>query len=334
MPADKQKKIAIIIAAAVAVILIITVIAILVTNNNKNKNEPVVAPVVTGTPAQNPTADTTEEPTVAPTEAATEVPTTAPTPAKTPTPAAAPVTSLSGLSTTSIGWWYGRYKGTDANGVEQYDYILPDIASTVHKYNGITGHGEGKVAYLTFDEGYENGFTPAILDTLKEKNVKAVFFVTGDFVDSEPELVRRMYQEGHIIGNHTDNHPRMPEQTDEQFKKELLGVEEKVNKVLGFKYDMRYYRPPEGKFSERDLALASNMGYKAVFWSFAYVDWDHPKEPSQELTTKSYQRIIQSMHGQEVLLLHAVSSANSAVLGDVIDYYHSQGYTFGTMNDL
>lgn len=326
MPAENNKRIAIVIAAVAVAIFIITVIAILITKNSRT--EP------TATPEHSPTATVSPSPTDVPTDAPLASPTAVPTPEKTPAPTATPVTSLSGLSTTSIGWWYGRYTGKDANGVEQYDYILPDIATTVHKYGGITGHGEGKVVYMTFDEGYENGFTPAILDTLKEKNVKAIFFVTGDFVDSEPELIKRMYEEGHIIGNHTDNHPRMPEQTDEQFRKELLGVEEKVNKVLGFEYDMQYYRPPEGKFSERDLALAANMGYKAVFWSFAYVDWDHPKEPGQELKTKSYQRIIQSMHEQEVLLLHAVSGVNSAVLGDVIDYYHSQGYTFGTMNDL
>ena len=172
------------------------------------------------------------------------------------------------------------------------------------------------------------------MDVLKEKNVKAIFFVTGDFIDNEPELIKRMYEEGHIIGNHTDTHPCLPEQSEERFKQELLAVEEKVNKVLGFEYEMKYYRPPEGKFSERDLALASNMGYKIVLWSFAHLDWNHPMEPSQELIDNTYKRITQSIHEQEVLLLHAVSSANTAALGDVIDYYHSQGYTFATMDDF
>ncbi|MBE7056217.1 MAG: delta-lactam-biosynthetic de-N-acetylase [Ruminococcaceae bacterium] len=328
-----NRKIITIIALVLAGLLAISTILILIFDKDSS--------VPTGAPVETVEPENTEMPTDAPTEVPTAeptpvpaTPTPVPTAVPTPKPTIKPVTSLAGLSTASNGWWYGQYKGT-VDGIEQYDYKTPEnLGDLVHKYGGITGHGSGKMAYLTFDEGYENGFTPKILDVLKAKNVKAIFFVTGDFVEQEPELIKRMYNEGHIIGNHTDNHPRMPEQTDDRFKKELLDVEEKVNNVLGIQYDMKYYRPPEGKFSERDLALASQMGYKAVFWSFAHVDWEHPKEPSQDLLDKTYKRIIQSIHEQEVLLLHAVSSANTAVLGDVIDYYRSQGYTFGTMEDL
>ncbi len=267
----------------------------------------------------------------------TEEPTQEPSPALNPTLLPTPIAPdvISGLSTKGKEWSFGhRAHKKDENGIEQMIYELEaeDVAVT-SKYNAITGHKGGKKVYLTFDEGYENGYTPIILDVLKEKGVKSVFFLTGDFIDCEPELVKRMYEEGHILGNHTEHHPLMADLPEDKFKEELTIVENKVNKLLGINYDMKYYRPPQGYFSERDLAIAQNMGYRLVFWSFAYDDYSKPNDCSDELVKNSYLRVIQSAHEGEVLLLHAVSKVNSQILGDVIDYYRDQGYTFASLDE-
>ena len=268
---------------------------------------------------------------------ATEAPTPAPSPTAAPIPTQTPIAPdvISGLSRKGKEWSFGYWAHKkDENGIEQVIYELEaeDVA-VVSRYNAITGHKEGKQVYLTFDEGYENGYTPIILDVLKEKGVKSVFFLTGDFIDSEPELVKRMYEEGHILGNHTEHHSMMSDLSEDKFKEELTMVEDKVNKLLGINYDMKYYRPPQGYFSERDLAIAQNMGYRLVFWSFAHDDYSKPNESSDDLVRKAYLRVTQSVHDGEVLLLHAVSKVNSQILGDVIDYYRDRGYTFASLDE-
>lgn len=267
----------------------------------------------------------------------TEDPTPAPSPTAAPIPTQTPIAPdvISGLSRKGKEWSFGYWAHKkDENGIEQVIYELEaeDVA-VVSRYNAITGHKEGKQVYLTFDEGYENGYTPIILDVLKEKGVKSVFFLTGDFIDSEPELVKRMYEEGHILGNHTEHHSMMSDLSEDKFKEELTMVEDKVNKLLGINYDMKYYRPPQGYFSERDLAIAQNMGYRLVFWSFAHDDYSKPNESSDDLVRKAYLRVTQSVHDGEVLLLHAVSKVNSQILGDVIDYYRDRGYTFASLDE-
>lgn len=267
----------------------------------------------------------------------TEDPTPAPSPTAAPIPTQTPIAPdvISGLSRKGKEWSFGYWAHKkDENGIEQVIYELEaeDVA-VVSRYNAITGHKEGKQVYLTFDEGYENGYTPIILDVLKEKGVKSVFFLTGDFIDSEPELVKRMYEEGHILGNHTEHHSMMSDLSEDKFKEELTMVEDKVNKLLGINYNMKYYRPPQGYFSERDLAIAQNMGYRLVFWSFAHDDYSKPNESSDDLVRKAYLRVTQSVHDGEVLLLHAVSKVNSQILGDVIDYYRDRGYTFASLDE-
>lgn len=187
-----------------------------------------------------------------------------------------------------------------------------------------------KVLYLTMDEGYEAGYTPKILDTLKEKNVKAVFFLTKQFVDSDPELVRRMVNEGHILGNHTCAHPAggYPKYVDEHGLQSFTEDVQKLHKMVydQFGYNMKLFRFPEGESSERLMAQLSNMGYTPVFWSYAHYDYNQQKQPEVSVTLD---RCLSHMAPGAVYLLHAVSSSNTEALGAFIDGARAQGYEFG-----
>lgn len=178
---------------------------------------------------------------------------------------------------------------------------------------------------LTFDEGYENGYTPQILDTLKEKGVKAIFFVTYDFASQNPDLVKRMIDEGHIVGNHSYRHYTMDEVSDDVAKEEVSYLHKYVKDKFG--YTMSYFRFPKGEFSERSLQIVKDLGYKSVFWSFAYADWD-PDNQTEE--NQAFTHICESTHPGAILLLHAVSKTNANILGKVIDDVKKQGYTFST----
>ena len=256
---------------------------------------------------------------------------------------------LSGLSTKAAGWSYGRRaSGTgyasgalatavlsekpnakliQLNNGSTFLYEIPNRErNLLEQYGGICRKNEEeKVVYLTFDLGSSQSHINAakIMDVLKEKNLKAIFFTTGPFARAYPELIKRMHQEGHLIGNHTDNHPSMPTKSIDEFVTELETVEQLVKGILGNDYRMTYYRPPEGSYSERDLYLARQMGYHLTLWSFANDDWN---ENNQGRTEYAYNRITYSLHPGEVFLLHTVPD-NAAVLSDVIDYILSQGYT-------
>jgi len=176
--------------------------------------------------------------------------------------------------------------------------------------------------YLTFDEGYENGYTPAILDTLKEKDAKAVFFITLDFAKTQPELVRRMIDEGHILGNHSFKHLSFPEMPLREAAEDILVLHNYMKE--NYNYEMNLFRPPMGEFSEQSLALAQALGYKSIFWSFAYKDYDLDNQP---LTIEALNTITSKCHPGAIYLLHAVSKTNAEVLGEVIDNIREQGYT-------
>lgn len=180
--------------------------------------------------------------------------------------------------------------------------------------------------FLTFDEGYEYGFTPRILDTLKEKNVKAVFFCTMDFVKSHPELVRRIIDEGHVVGNHSLSHPAkgIPALSVEDQIKEVDEVSRYVKEK--FNYDMYLFRFPEGAFSEQSLAIVQSLGYRSVFWSFAHRDWYTDDQPD---VAESLQNALAKAHGGEIFLLHAVSETNTEMLADLIDGIRAKGLEFG-----
>lgn len=228
---------------------------------------------------------------------------------------------LAGLKTEQVPW--GPGKNFDDDGKPTACRLLQ---AEYGKYSADfvrTGDEFDKKVYLTFDEGYENGYTSAILDTLKEKGVSAVFFVTLPYAKSEPELVKRMIDEGHIVGNHTSKHPNMTTISPEEGYDNVADLHNYVKE--NFDYEMYLFRFPEGAFSEQNLALLQKLGYRSVFWSFAYKDWD-PNNQYEE--SVAFDKVTASLHSGEIFLLHAVSKTNAAILGDVIDYVRNEGYSF------
>ena len=192
------------------------------------------------------------------------------------------------------------------------------------------GSPDEKILYLTFDAGYDNGYHQFILDTLKEKNVPATFFVDGNFVKSHPSLVIRMNEEGHIIGNHSENHADMTTLADfDSYSKEITEWEACV-KDLDIT-PSKYFRFPMGRFSERSLAYNKRLDITSVFWSFAYYDWDTNSQPSEDV---AFQKICSRVHNGAVLLLHSTSKTNCAILPRVIDKLRAEGYTFKSLDEF
>lgn len=188
-----------------------------------------------------------------------------------------------------------------------------------------------KYIYLTFDEGYENGYTAPILDVLKKQNVKAAFFVTKHYVKSNPDLIKRMVEEGHLVCNHTASHPSMARITNqEKFNKEFTDLEKAYEEVVG-KPMPKYFRPPMGKYSELALYYTKCLGYKTIFWSFAYYDWEPKKQTSADAAMKN---IMKKTHNGEIVLLHAVSKTNANIMDSVISEWKKQGYEIKTLDDL
>lgn len=223
---------------------------------------------------------------------------------------------LDKLDNTKYSWWITLNKLHKTPGI-------PTIAEKIiDKYDGIyIGDTSKKVIYLTFDEGYENGFTPKILDTLKQNEVKSIFFVTGPYIKDHSDLVKRMLNEGHLVGNHTINHLSLPTVSDSSLEKELSGLEKQFTLVTG--KGMKYMRPPSGEYSEKVLAAAKQLGYKTVFWSYAYADFDINKQKGAD---HAYKVVMDNLHNGEVLLLHAVSKDNAEALDKIIKEIKSEGY--------
>ncbi|MDR2648866.1 MAG: polysaccharide deacetylase family protein [Clostridiales bacterium] len=193
------------------------------------------------------------------------------------------------------------------------------------------GPADKKTIYLTFDAGYENGNMPSILDSLKKHNARATFFVVGHFVQANQELTRRLADEGHTVGNHTFHHPDMSKIADvDTFKKELTSLEELYKETTG-KDMSRYYRPPQGKYSERNLAQAKELGYKTVFWSLAYVDWVKDKQPGRQ---QAFDKLIPRIHPGAIVLLHSTSKTNADILDELLTRYEEMGYRFGALDEL
>ena len=191
-------------------------------------------------------------------------------------------------------------------------------------------NADEKVIYLTFDAGYENGNIEKTLDVLRQENVPAAFFVLQNLVVKNTDLVKRMVNEGHTVCNHTARHKDMSTFSDEAFLEELHTLEALYREHTGFEMS-KYYRPPEGSFSRENLVCANENGYKTIFWSFAYPDWDNNKQMSKE---RAKQIILENVHNGEVMLLHPTSSTNAAILQEVIQTLKSQGYRFGTLDEL
>lgn len=238
---------------------------------------------------------------------------------ETTAPTAKAVAGLDSLSTEKVVWGPGNI----------VDHKQPNDPLLLQKqYASMNAKwllNDDKKICLTFDEGYENGYTPQILDTLKEKKVKAIFFVTYDFASQNPDLVKRMIDEGHIVGNHSYRHYSMDEVSDDVAKEEVTYLHKYIKDK--FNYTMSYFRFPKGEFSERSLQIVKDLNYKSVFWSFAYADWD-PDNQTEE--NQAFTHICESTHPGAILLLHAVSKTNADILGKVIDDITKQGYTFTT----
>lgn len=193
------------------------------------------------------------------------------------------------------------------------------------------GDAAEPVIYLTFDAGYENGHTGAILDALKKHNAPAAFFVVGHYLESAPDLVKRMVAEGHTVGNHTFSHPDMSAVTDKAaFTKELEATADKFRELTGQEMP-RYYRPPRGKYSEANLRQAKELGYTTLFWSLAYVDWEQDRQPTPE---QAFQKLIPRIHNGAVVLLHSTSATNAAILDELLTRWEGMGYRFGTLDEL
>ena len=227
-------------------------------------------------------------------------------------------------SNRTIGWGIKRATNN----------MQPDVGAENKKIleeNGgiCLGKDMEKVIYLTFDEGYEAGYTESILNTLKDNEVKATFFITSHYLNTASELVERMINEGHIVGNHTVNHKSMPNISDEEIEKEIMQLHQAVYEK--FNYEMKYIRPPKGEFNERTLKKSEQLGYKTVMWSFAYMDWDEKRQPSIE---DAKNMIINNFHCGEIMLLHPNSKTNSEVLAQIIKDAKNQGYEFKLLNEF
>lgn len=205
-------------------------------------------------------------------------------------------------------------------------------ADELAKYNAYyLDDTEEKVIYLTFDAGFENGYTPLILDTLKKHKVPATFFLVGNYIKTSPELVNRMVEEGHIVANHTYSHPDMSKISSmESFKKELEDLEKEYKDCTGEEMK-KYYRPPQGIYSEENLEMASELGYNTLFWSLAYVDWYVDNQPSK---AEALDKLIGRIHPGAVVLLHSTSKTNGEVLDEVIAKWKELGYTFASIDQL
>ena len=233
-------------------------------------------------------------------------------------------TSSTNLSNKKIGW-----------GIKRNDnHEQPDVGSENRKVleenNGIAlGNSEAKAIYLTFDEGYEAGYTSQILETLKENDVKATFFLTAHYINTQEELVKQMIDEGHIVGNHTVNHKSMPDIDNDTIKKEVMDLHTAVYEKFG--YEMKYIRPPKGEYSERTIDYTNSLGYKTVMWSFAYDDWDENKQGREEYGKK---KILDNVHNGEVILLHSTSKDNSNILDYCIKEIKNMGYEFKSLDEF
>ena len=231
---------------------------------------------------------------------------------------------------TPLNWYCTR------NREHKQPIAAPELRF-VEKYGGYyidKKHGDEsdeKVVYLTFDAGYENGNVERILDTMKREDVKGAFFILGNIIKKNTALVKRMAAEGHTVCNHTNRHLDMTSvQGIEAFKAELLALEDIYREYTGEEM-AKYYRPPEGRFNETSMRYAYELGYKTIFWSFAYADWDNQKQMSAEAAKR---KIMDNIHNGAVILLHPTSKTNADILGDVIRELKGQGFRFGELSEL
>ena len=210
--------------------------------------------------------------------------------------------------------------------------IGPASSEELGRFNAAyVGSTQEKVIYLTFDAGYENGCTEKILDVLKKHNVPAAFFLVGNYIEKNADLVRRMVAEGHIVGNHTMHHPDMSKiESQEDFEKELTELEELYRSITGEEM-AKYYRPPKGIYSKENLLYAKKSGYNTVFWSLAYVDWNNNSQPTAET---AFSKLIPRIHNGAVVLLHSTSQTNAEIMDELLTRWENMGYRFESIDKL
>ena len=227
------------------------------------------------------------------------------------------------LSNKKICWGIKR-----ADNHEQPDVGKENI-ELMKKYNGIyMGNSEKKVVYLTFDAGYEAGYTEKILEVLKDNNVTATFFITGHYLNTQPDLIQKMIDNGNIIGNHTVNHKCQTEISLDEVREEIMNLHTAVYEKFG--YEMKYFRPPKGEFSERTMSYINSLGYTSALWSLAYDDWDENKQGREEYAKK---KILDNIHNGAVILLHSNSKDNSMILDSVIKEIKAKGYKIKSLDE-
>lgn len=238
--------------------------------------------------------------------------------------------NAAGLSTKGVGYGFGKASGGKPHqiSIDNQKYFDKFDAFCLDRKSEARGE---KVLYLTFDCGYENGYTKPILDTLKEKKVPAAFFVTLDYLKSDEgsDMTVRMIKEGHIVGNHSTTHPIFPEISRTEMAKEIETCDNYLREEFG--YTSPYFRFPTGEYSDSALNLVGGIGYTSVFWSLAYLDYDTEKQPDPD---EAFKTITDRLHPGAVILLHSVSSTNAQILGNVIDYAREQGYVFRSLNEF
>ena len=209
--------------------------------------------------------------------------------------------------------------------------LSPTDRKTLSRYDAaFVGNTGEKVLYLTFDAGYENGCTAQILDVLQKHQVSAAFFLVGNYMEKNADLVRRMVQEGHIVGNHTMHHKDMSKLTGETFRDELTQLERLYRDITG-KALPKFYRPPQGNYTLENLEEAKNYGYKTVFWSLAYADWDNEHQPTKE---QAFSKLLPRTHNGAVILLHSTSKTNAAILDQLLTEWKDMGYRFTSLEEL
>ena len=235
---------------------------------------------------------------------------------------------------------YQETSGETVQGIERWwlkrneNHQTPEVSDYIDlsKYDAyyVNPKCKKKKIFLTFDCGYENGFTPKILDVLKKQKIVAAFFVTKPFIREGRELVRRMKKEGHIVGNHTVHHKSMPTLSDRDNKQEIIDCAEYCKEATGYEMD-HFIRPPMGEYNEKTLKLTKSMGYKTIFWSMAYVDFDVNKQPGKQYVVEHFKKYT---HNGAIALMHNVSQSNAEALDEVIMNLKKEGYQFESLKKL
>lgn len=228
------------------------------------------------------------------------------------------------LSNELLAWGFRRG--------ENHNQPVLDSKSlkVINEYNGIAmGNANDKYVYLTFDAGYEAGYTESILKALEDNNVTAAFFITGHYLNTATDLVKKMIEGGNVVGNHTVNHKCLPNLSNEEIKDEIMKLHNAVYEKIG--YEMTFFRPPKGEFSERTTEYVNSLGYTSVLWSSAYDDWDKTKQGREEYGKK---KILDNLHNGAVILLHSTSKDNSVILDSLIKEIKSQGYEIRSLRDF